>query len=155
VKADKIREEAKDDHDKRVTELNETIIQQRQTLHNNLELHTKDDHDKRVTELNETIIQQRQTLHNNLELHTKEEGQLAAGWENAENNYQSNLDSYDQEMHSMSEKIVQARKEFEEYDSQMSGLKEEYTQRVDEKRKRDCVKTLINKLQAVEDQKTE
>lgn len=115
----------------------------------------KDDHDKRVTELNETIIQQRQTLHNNLELHTKEEGQLAAGWENAENNYQSNLDSYDQEMHSMSEKIVQARKEFEEYDSQMSGLKEEYTQRVDEKRKRDCVKTLINKLQAVEDQKTE
>lgn len=87
VKADKIREEAKDDHD------------------------------KRVTELNATILQLKQTLHNNLEAHTKEEAHLAAGWENAENNYQSNLDSYDQEMNSISEKICQAQKEADEYNS--------------------------------------
>lgn len=89
----------------------------------------------------------KQTLTTNLEVHAKEEGQLSAQWENAENNYQSNLDAYDQEMHVSTEKIAQAEKEHEEYHSQLKGLKEEYGQRLDEQRKRDSVKGLIKKYQ--------
>jgi hypothetical protein len=55
------------------------------------------------------------TLNSRLADHAKEEMQLSAQWENAENNYQSNLDQYDLEMNSTMEKISQAEKELQEY----------------------------------------
>ena len=52
----------------------------------------KEDHDGRVAELNGKIIELKTLLNTKLESHAKEEVQLSAQWENAENNYQSNLD---------------------------------------------------------------
>lgn len=60
---------------------------------------------------------------------------------------------YDQEMREKNEKIAQAKKENEEYESQLSGLHEEYNQRKDEKRKRDLVKTMVKKMQDEVDRK--
>ena len=81
------------------------------------------------------------------------EQQLQAGHENADNNYQGNLDAYDQEMREKHEKIAQAKKEHEEYASQLEGLQEEHRQRLDEKRKRDLVKTMVKKMQEQVDKK--
>jgi len=83
------------------------------------------------------------------------EASLQSGHENADNNYQSNLDAYDEEMRQKHEKIAQARKEHEEYASQLEGLQEEYRQRLDEKRKRDLVKQMVKKMQDEVDRKND
>ena len=53
------------------------------------------------------------------------------------------------------EKIAQAKKEHEEYASQLEGLQEEYRQRLDEKRKRDLVKAMVKKMQDEVDRKND
>ena len=63
------------------------------------------------------------------------------------------MDSYDEDMRQKHEKIAQAKKEHEEYASQLGGLQEEYRQRLDEKRKRDLVKTMVKKKQDEVDRK--
>lgn len=90
----------------------------------------------------------KQRLTEDKETHQKEETALNSGYDAADTNYLNNLEQYDTEMRAQEEKIAQKRKECDEFTEQLSALQEEYKQRLEEKRKRDEIKAMVNKLEA-------
>ena len=76
---------------------------------------------------------------------------MNGAFDSADTNYLNNLEQYDQEMRDKYEKISQKRKECDEFTGQLSGLQEEYTQRLEEKRKRDEIRAMVEKLESERD----
>jgi hypothetical protein len=69
--------------------------------------------------------------------------------------YFNTLEAYDTDMREKNRDIDTNNKGLDEYSTQMTGLGEEYRQRLDEKRKRDIIKGMVQDLEDTRNKKLE
>jgi len=90
-----------------------------------------------------------------LETNKKEEKQNRSDYVKSANNYQENMNSYDYDMKTNTTAIEKIQKEYDESYADLQGVKEEYSMRMEEKRKRDEIAEIMRKKNETENNRME
>ena len=105
----------------------------------------------RVKTLNARIAELTENLKIAKGTHATEEKQLTDKYDLADKAYTEALETYDNEMrdHNKQKDIVQ--KEYDDADEQLKQVKEQWSERLEEKRKRDELQAIIDRRKAEQD----
>ena len=103
---------------------------------------------KKVANLQSRIRQLTEELENAKKQHAQEERDLTGKYELADKGYSEALESYDTDMKDQNKQKDIVQKEYEDAAENLKQVREQWNERLEEKRKRDALQEIIDKKKA-------